>query len=342
MRNLLIILFIAIFTHSCNNPDKRIQKDFPEHIKLTATKKIINEIIKPVNLVIHNDYLIIQSETMPERPCFFVYSLSTLDFLYSFGEVGESENEFLSPTIFRNQDRKLFSIFDQRRRDFKSYEISATGASLRSRTRLEEPTQFPIQEASFINDSIFMYLTVDNNIVSYNMNSATIIDSLRFDTGIEDDLDTKYNQSLDFFHFSNSHNKIVTAHNFIDHISLNRCSDDGKFENKVTDIKNKVTDINSQLRKNIYQYPYIYSTSELILAQFSGYKFQQLQPFPINLGKRHFDFQMEVYDWNLNPRAILEFDNNILRCEIDEKSKKIITWDPLEDFEHLLVYTYDF
>lgn len=341
MRNLLIILSIAFFGFSCNNQDKRIKKEFPQHIKLTANKKKINEIIKPVNLVIHEDYLIVQNETMPDRPCFFVYSLNSLDFLYSFGEVGESDNDFLSPTIFKNKDKEIFSIFDQRIRDFKSYKISATGASLRNRAKLEEPTKFPIQEATFINDSIFIYLTVDNNIVSYNINTATIVDSLKFDTGIEDDLDTKYNQSLDFFHFSNSHNKIVTAHNFINHISLNQCSDNGKFENKVTDIKNKVTNINSQLRKNIYHYPYIYSTSDLILAQFSGYKFQQLQPFPINLGKRHFDFQMEVYDWNLNPKAILEFDNNILRCEIDEKTKRIITWDPLEDFDHFLVYTYN-
>lgn len=35
---------------------------------------------------------------------------------------------------------------------------------------------------------------------------------------------------------------------------------------------------------------------------------------------------------------MLEFDSDILRCTIDEKRKKIYTWNLLKDFDYLLCY----
>src|SRR5690606_26646778 len=137
------------------------------------------------NVVIHGDFLIIQNEPLPDAPCFFVYTLDKLDYLYSFGKLGGGEEEFVSPIICESREKTLFSVFDQRKRDIKNYVISAEGASLSNRSFLDEPTKFPLQEASFVNDSILVYLTVDNHLVSYNINSEIIIDSVEFETGIE-------------------------------------------------------------------------------------------------------------------------------------------------------------
>ena len=343
MHNLVVILVGLLLVSACND-QVRETKEFPKHIVLTANKKEINEVIKPVNMVIHGNFLIIQNDRIPDAACFYVYTLDSLEYLYSFGSLGGGEEEFVAPRIiYHNSDNALFSVFDQRTRNIKMYDITDEGASLKSNDiRVNEPTGFPLQELAFLNDSILLYLTTDNYLVSYNINAGNIIDSIGFETGIESALGDKYNQTIDFFHFANQNNKIVMGHNFIDKLSLNECRDDGMFEHKLLSLKSNVSNnINGKLYENIYRYIYVNSTSDLIFAQYSGYKFKTLQPFPMNIGKRHFDFLMEVYDWDLNPKALLEFDNDILRCTIDERRKRIITWDPLSDLDHLLVYSYD-
>ena len=66
-----------------------------------------------------------------------------------------------------------------------------------------------------------------------------------------------------------------------------------------------------------------------------------LQPFPINMKGRHFDFYIEVYDWNLAPVARLKFDNDLIKLCIDEERHKIYTWNPMKDFDNILVYSID-
>lgn len=345
MHNLFKLIIGLVLLSACNNGEMRVgKKEFPKHIVLTATKIKIEQVIKPMSLAIHGDFLIIQNERIPEAPCFYVYALDSLEYLFSFGSLGGSEEEFVAPRIiFQDKDNALFSVFDQRTRDVKMYDITDKGASLKiGNIKVNEPTGYPLQELAFLNDSILLYLTVDNYLVSYNITGGNIIDSTSFETGLESILGDKYNQSIDFFHFFNHNNKIVMGHNFIDKLSLNECADDGIFKHKLLSLKgNKPYNITNKLYENVCQYTYVNSTSDWIFAQYSGYKFKALQPFPINMGKRHFDFLMEVYDWDLNPKAQLEFDNDILRFVIDEDRKRIITWDPLKDFDYLLIYNYE-
>src|SRR5699024_5221893 len=93
-----------------------------------------------------------------------------------------------------------------------------------------EPTGFPLQELSFVNDSIFLYLSVDNKVVSYNLNQEILVDTIQFDTGIESQLGGEYSQSMDFFHFANYGEKIATGHNFINKITENQLDGQGYFK----------------------------------------------------------------------------------------------------------------
>ena len=93
---------------------------------------------------------------------------------------------------------------------------------------------------------------------------------------------------------------------------------------------------------NIWYYPYVFATAEYIFAQYYGMQFRRFQRFPINKKENIHSFYFEVYDWNLKPVVLLEFDSDIWRCAIDEKRKIIYTWNDLEDFDYLLVYEYDF
>ena len=342
MRIIFVLSFVLLLVIvACDNSQIRDKKEFPLHLRLIAEKQEINEIIKPVNITIHNNLLIIQNDRIPGASCFYVYTLDSLEYLYSFGELGGSDEEFVSPLICRDNGSNLFYVFDQRTRKLKSFDITDTGATLKDDIRINESTGRPFQEAVMLNDSILLYLSVDNYIVSYNINAENTIDSIGFETGLNDILGSNYSQSIDFFHFTNYEDKIAIGHNFIDKLTVDACSNDGRFKLGETSIEKFVhRTYASELYDNIYRYVYMYSTSDWIFAQYSGYKFKALQPFPMNTGKRHFDFLMEVYDWNLKPKALLEFDNDFFRCVVDEKRKRIITWDFLNDFDFLLVYDY--
>lgn len=320
---IIIFTILLVITSACNDDQTREKKEFPKHLSLVAQKHKIEEVIKPVNINIHNDFLIIQIDRIPESSCFYVYSLDSLEYLYSFGKLGGGDDEFVAPLICRDNGSDLFHVFDQRVRNLRSYKITDKGAFLQDAIKVSEPSGYPLQEAVMSNDSILLYLTIDNYLVSYNVNTENTIDSISFETGLRDVLGEQYNQSMDFFHLSTYDGQIVMGHNFIDKLSLNKCSNSGKFIEAPSSLKKFLHyTYSNELYENLYRYVYLYSTSDLIFAQYSGYKFKALQPFPVNIWKRHFDFLMEVYDWDLKPKALLEFDNDFLRCVVDEKKKR--------------------
>ena len=342
MYRIVLSVITFLFTISCSDDIQRVYKnEFPQKIKLTAKKISIDEIVRPVEIVVHNEFLIIQNDQIPNMPCFYVYSIDSLTFLYSFGFLGGSEEEYVAPLISRDDGNDLFSVFDQRTRYLKRYKITKNEPIMISNEKINEKTNYPFQEMSFVNDSIFLYLSVDNKIMSYNLKNESIVDTIVFETSIKDKLNLNYKQSLDFFHFSISKNKIVTGHNFIDILTLNECSGDGKFKKHTISLTNEnIQYFHTKLYDNTYFYAFVETTDKLIFAQYSGYRFKLLQPFPLNLSKRHLDFLYEVYNWDLTPKALIELDNDFYRCTIDKYRNKLYTWNPLEDFDYLYVYDY--
>jgi hypothetical protein len=331
-----------IIESSCTDEKIReINEGFPETIKLIAEKKEIREIIRPVEIVIYKDYLIIQNDQIPDVPCFYVYSLDSLNYLYHFARLGGGRGEFAAPLITRCKDAPYFYVFDQAKRKLVGYSLSDSGAQLITENLIQEDSRTPFQELSFISDSVFLFLSQNNEVISYNINKDMMIDTLTFNSDIKDkvDGDREYNKSLDSFHFSNAGEEIVTVHHLINKITTNTCNADGLFENKNISLSAYTRGyMDSHLDNNMCYYLFVESTPNFIFAEYYGYPFLQLQPFPANMGSRHFDFILEVYDWNLDKKAILEFDSEILRCTIDEKRKKIYTWNYLKDFDYLLCY----
>ncbi len=338
----LLLVLVVISTISCGEEGLRtINEGFPKTIKLVSEKREIKEIIRPVGMVIHGDYLIVQNDQIPGVPCFYVYSLDSLNFLYDFARLGDAGDEFVAPLITQCKDTQYFFVFDQVKRKLMGYDLSDSGAQLVAEETILESTKFPFQELSFISDSVFLYLSVNNEVISYNINKSAVIDTLTFYSDFKDKLqgDKPYNKSLDFFHFSNAGTKVVTGHNFINHISTNNCNEKGIFDiNHISLAAHTANSIASQLYSNMYYYMFVESTPSFIFAQYLGYPFKRLQPFPLNMGGRHFDLIFEVYDWELKKKAILEFDGDILRCTIDEQRKKMYTWDPLKDFDYITCY----
>jgi hypothetical protein len=96
--------------------------------------------------------------------------------------------------------------------------------------------------------------------------------------------------------------------------------------------------LTSGLANNIVYYLFPASTRDHIYAQYYGRLFKYMQPFPVNLEGRSFDFLIEVYDWQKKPVRLLHPDNDILRFYIHEKTDKLYAWNPLKDFDYLLEY----
>ena len=330
---------IMLFFISCSNGENReLNEKFPRMIRLKAEKIEIKEIIKPGLILLLDNYLIVQNEYNHSEDCFFVYSLEPFKFLYSFGRLGQGPDEYIAHRLIQNSNGNVLSVFDQSSRYIHNFHITDTEPVLIEKNRIEDNRREPFQELSYLNDSIILLLKYDYTLCSYNINEKIFLDEFNFETDIKKKLGENYKLSLETYHFSNYKDKIVIGHNYINTLSA------GKIENNKFIINNKKltsSGVNQSLYKNSLYYLYTTTTSEHIFAQYYGLPFIQLQPFPINMKKRNFNFYIEVYDWNLNPLVLLEFDSDILRCAIDEKNKTIYTWNPLEDFDYLLVYKYD-
>jgi hypothetical protein len=254
--------------------------------------------------------------------------------------LGSGRDEFIAPLITRSEETPYFYVFDQIKRKLQGYSLSDTGAQLVTEKIIQEDSRFPFQKISFISDSIFLFLTVNNEVISYNINRDMMIDTLAFTSDIKDKVHGVYNKSLDGFQFANAGTKIITGHKYINKITTNTCNAEGFFENKNISLSAYIRDyMDPDLDDNMCYYMPIESTSDFIFAEYYGYPSKRLQPFPINIEGQKLDVIVEVYDWNLDKKAILEFDSNgIIFFIIDEKSRKIYTWDLLKDFDYLLCY----
>jgi hypothetical protein len=328
---------------SCENDTSKhvFKTDFPFEYSIIAEKIPIKEILRPVGICILDNYLIIQNDKINNSDCFYVYDAETLKFLFSFGQLGGAGNEYIAPMFTLKNSKNNFSVFDQAKRILYNYHISDSTATLLSDKRIIDKDKFPIQEIYHINDSILVYLTVFNQLISYNLELNKMIDCIEFETGIKDRLNNNYNQSFDFFSFSTAGNHIVTGHNFIDKLSTGILDNNYRFNFKSLSLKKECPYIDTKLYENTMYYMFIESTDSYIFAQYVGRPFIELQPFPINKNKRDFHMLFEVYDWNMNKVALLRLSDNATRCSIDEKRKVLYTWDVLNDFDFIYKYKLD-
>lgn len=151
----------------------------------------------------------------------------------------------------------------------------------------------------------------------------------------------KYNSTLDIFNFSNYQNDFVVAFNYINEIKRGRLTSDFTFEDKYSnqlEHDDFVPYTNNALYENFFYYMFPVMTDKYIYAIYMGRIMKQLQPMPINMGKRYFDAYIEVYDKEMNPIKRLKLDNDFMRIAVDEDNNVFYTWDPLKDFDYLLKY----
>lgn len=342
MKKLLFPLsfFLLFALLSCTNTEERItNKTFPVIHELQPQLCKINEVIKPVDMVVLDDFLVVQNEFTPGEKCFFVYSLDSLNFLYSFAHIGRGPEDFIAPALVQNGRDNNLTVFDQASFKLIKYELGRESAHIKEKNRIAMEDKRPWQEIYYRNDSILLYSTLSNQIQSYNLKSNTVSDTLAFSSNLKDLMGDRYNPSFEGFHFSYMDNRIVVGFNFLNKITMGSVTEDGKIN--VTENQLEFPEaLKASLYDNRYYYLYTLMTSDFVFAQYVGYLFREMQPFPLNIGRRRFDMLLEVYDSQRNPICMIDLKHDFLRCKADEKRKKLYTWSMLEDFDYLMVYDY--
>lgn len=340
MKKAAFIFVLAGILEACSPEVERVVNDrFPATYQLPPSLYPIHEIIKPVDMVVLDDYLVIQNEIVPDEDCFYVYSLDSLRFLYSFARYGQGPEEYIAPALVQNGKGNCLSVFEQASFKMRKFELGKESAVMSGEYGIELEDLRPWQEIYYRNDSILVFSTLDNEIKTYNLNSHGMADTYRFHSDLEDRMGGNYNQSFDSFHFSCEQERLFIAFHFNNLIVQGSVDDAGKIAISDTEIRYNHP-LNETLFDNRYYYMYVTSTADLNFAQYAGYSFRRLQPFPLNMGKRKFDMLLEVYSSTGRPLAVLDLQHDILRCKVDGVRKRIFTWNTLEDFDHLFVYDY--
>lgn len=334
------ILICLCVLASCSAPaDRIVNENISRKIVLTPELQKIDEILKPIDIVVLDNYLVIQNDIVPNADCFFVYTLDSLHFLYSFARNGHGPEEFIAPALVQNDSGNTLTVFDQASFKLVKYEIGRLFASVSSIDKVFIKDKRPWQEIYYRNDSILAFSTLSNKLHTYNMKTKQVVDTCSFSSNLKELMGENYNHSLEGFHFACYKERVVVGFRYMNKIVGGTIDDTGRISVKKRDF-NFEYPLEKSLFDNRLYYMYTSLTSNFVFAQYVGYIFRNLQPFPLNVGPRKFDMLLEVYDSQLKPVALLDLQRDVLRCKMDEKHQKIYTWNMLEDFDNLMIYDY--
>jgi hypothetical protein len=343
---ILLVTFLCFLISGCSDYAKErvMNEGFPQMSTLKPEEIKINEIFRPGALVLLDDFLILQNEYNSKEHCFFVYTREDIKFCYSFGTLGQSgtDYEFIAPRVIQNNSGNVFTVFDQATRAIYYYDIMPDQFVLNKKEKINDNDKYklPIQEISFVNDSILLFTTSMGEICSYNIVADSIIDRKQFISGLKDELGVNYKNQYESFQFSNKGNKIAIGFMFVNKVITGELDHNYYMNFKEEKIANNMFDLNEDLYSNTIYYMFMLTSDKYLYAQYMGLPFKVFQPFPLNINGRNFKSLMEIYDWDMNKKAIIDFDRDVLRFTLDEKNKCLYTWNPLEDFDYLYKYSW--
>lgn len=331
------IIFIILLFHfgSCTPSDKKESKynDSVSSIIPEVQEFDINEIIKPIDIAIGDRYICILHDVDGNDDQIFVYNADNLKFKYKFAKKGTGPQETLALDMVKTFRGDTLDLIDQATYKRLTYILEESGPHYIDETYLAIPSVGPLQETYWINDSILIFNTLGNEIITYNTLSEKVISSvnlLTLITGIDDK--TKKNNGS--FHFSCNNNDIYVG--LRNYNEIFKCSLDSTFTLDKRYIKplKEIEDIENNF--NDYQYyAFVSSDGKYVLAQYYGRKLKDMQLFPRNLNGPNLKYDLELFDKDLTPIARYKIDADIRRAFLDGKHNRIYYWDAFEDFDKL-------
>lgn len=326
------ILPVAFFL-SCGKPENAASNkaNFQQSDTINPTITYIEGSSKIIDIVILDDYYIVQNEVEAHHKQLAVYDKASLKYLYSFVTKGHGNNEVMALDMLQTPKGDTLEIIDQAKYKIFKYQIGRGKAKLLGVSFLRIPVIGPLQEIYRKNDSVIVFNTLDGTLRSYNTRRSKpiCIYNVRDSLGISQD-----HMDLANFHFVLHGNKLCLGFRRINALVLGNIKNGGQIE--ISGI-NRVRKKKSESDKRIYYY-YVDMNDNYILAQYMGYTpgfISKVSPFKLFMPK----FEIETYTSNLEPYKHLVTDKSILRCKIERHGCSFYSWDVMSTKSNLLRFS---
>lgn len=324
----------AIITVSCEKAERKetIYGDIQPSVAEIESFEI-NQVLKPIDITIGDRYLCILNDERGFGEQIFVYDADNLEFKYKFARRGSGPHETLATDMVKNIVGDTLHLIDQAKYKMMTYHLKDNGAEFIKETSLMVPSTGPLQEVYMLNDSVFMFSTLNGEIMTYSMSGEEIIDSFDVSTlinGVE-----AGDRNLTDFHYSPVGNNVYITFRKYDNIV--NCILNNDYTIDASDcviIDNTIHKESKMYDQYIYN-TYIYAGRDYVLSQYYGYPLLYMQPAPRNLNGQNLEFDLILMDRNLKPLVRFQPKTDILRCFLDESRRRIYFLEIFEDFDKL-------
>lgn len=338
-------LILVLLVSSCKHPDI-YTKLFPEQQTLIATRIPINEIIKLGNIYKTKDYFIIRDIQTNAQYNFYVYSLPTFQFLYSFAPIGNGPEEYLMPTVVKNMPDNLFSFRDHTTDKYVSYQLTDSCAVKKEEFHLPGIDGRFFWEINYTGPNQYITKRSNSKLSTrelWNFKQRELLDTLPNTFNLQADFGKDYYTEFDDVWIAACGNKFASAYFFIDRIELGEIRNNKLYATNAigTDHHPKFYLFNQNtwgnkyeynVDNNIVHYEDLNSTESNIYGLHAG--------IPWGDAEEIHSSDIEVYDWQGNPIKRYLLDQNISTFIVDEAHECIYGINPEQCEDAILKFYY--
>ena len=294
----------------------------------------ISEVLKPIDMVINDHYVCILNEEKQNGEQIYVFDAENLDFKYKFAHRGLGPEETIALDIVKTMRGDTIDLIDQANYKKLTYILTDSSPKLIKESLISIPNVGPLQETYWISDSILIFNTRNGDIITYNDNTNTIIDTANLSSlisGVDDEIKKK----IGSFHFTVQGKEVVVGFRFFKQII--KFPLDSSFSFDISNLKPFSTEnINFEnLFNNHTFFSFLASNDNLVVAQYYGKTLKSLQPFPVNFNGQDLNYDIIILDRNLKPLNNYKIQMPVLRVFLDKKRKRVYFWNADDDFERL-------
>lgn len=331
---ILLIVALAMLC-GCGTSEQRAESKFNVSAEESIIhSKPIDQILKPLDIAIGENYLCILHEEESSGEQVYVFDAENLNFKYKFARKGSGPKETLALDMVKTLRGDTLDLVDQAKYKRLTYLLSDDSPRFLAESTILLPSMGPLEELYWLNDSTLIFNTNMSDLVTYNTNKETIIDQIKLSDYVDCE-DDDYKPKIASFHFSVQNGSVIVGMRNFNELFKIRLNQSCQFErNDIPKLSTQGINLDNVYDNTAY-YAFINSGDKFVVAQFYGLKIKCLQPFPMNLGERIFKYELILFNAQLKPIKKYCPNVDIVRAFLDEHRRRIYFWDAFDDFTEL-------
>lgn len=172
-----------MFVACSSNKSEKVEPPFDiDYNPVEISGFMIDEVLKPIDMCMNDNYLCILSEEKGNGDQIFVFDADDLDFKYKFARRGTGPEETLALDMVKTFHGDTLDLIDQANYRKLSYLLTDEKPIFIGENHLTLPPMGPLQEVYRINDSILIFNNSWGDLITYNDNAGSIIDQVNLFT----------------------------------------------------------------------------------------------------------------------------------------------------------------